>query len=431
MERILRPEKVYVTAEVYDSKSCVKRLEKMMTCIESGPPEKVTDAELNQIAKERGWSSFGRWGAMEDPPDPDLVLTTAKFHTPEERKERGEKYPNLRFRDLLGYSSCSFRADGSQAFKERTKGIVCQSAWQLYGVSGCAFKCDYCWFGGVNKIFLNIEDYIDHLEGWLALDPKQMIYKWDNQTDVNIYEPEWGWTEALVRYFGERETPEGQNDKYFLIYTGKSANVDFLLDLPHNGRTIIQWSTSARTQSTIMEKKTAPMEARIEAAAKCQKAGYTVRHRLSPIVPVKNWREENREMMELIFRTHDPDVISLCSFGWMSYSAMKSCVDLDLLDEKYVAAMEAMEPFLTERGYTSGGGQPIPHDARFVMLDFLVDEIRKHSSKCVISLCLETPEMWAVLGKKIGQIPSNYVCSCGPYSTPGAPLYEKLVNSGA
>lgn len=429
MERILRPEKVYITEEVYECESCVERLDRMMTAIESDPPQKVTDAELNDIAIERKWNSFGRWGTRENPPDPDLVFTTAKFHTPEERKERGEKYPGLRVRDLLGYQACSLRTDGSQSFKERTKGIICQSAWQLYGVNGCAFMCDYCGLGGVNKIFLNLEDYedyIDHLEGWLALDPKQMIYKWDNQTDVNIYEPEWGWTEALVRYFGDRKTPEGQNDKYFLIYTGKSANVDFLLNLPHNNRTIIQWSTSARTQSTLIEKKTAPMEARIEAAAKCQEAGYIVRHRLSPIIPVKNWREENSERIEMIFKTHNPDVSSLCSFGWMSFSDMKSCIDLNLIDEQYVAAMNAMEPFLTERGYTGGGGRPIPHDERFIMLDFLVDEIRKYSSKCVISLCLETPEMWSVLGKKIGQVPSNYVCNCGPYSAPGAPLYDAL-----
>ena len=431
MERILKPEKVYVTEEVYDCESYVARLGRMMTCIDSEPPQKVTEAELNEIVKERRWSAFGRWGQREYNSDPDLVFTTVKFHTPEERKDRSEKYPNLRFRDMLGHNACSFRADGSQAFKDRTRGIVCQSAWQLYGVTGCAFMCDYCGLGGVNKIFLNIEEYLEHMEEWIALDAKQMIYKWDNQTDVNIYEPEWGWTEALVRYFGERETSEGQNDKYFLIYTGKSANVDFMLDLPHNSRTIIQWSTSARTQSTEIEKMTAPMEARIEAAAKCQKAGYIVRHRFSPIVPVKNWREENSEMIELIFRTHNPDVISLCSFGWMSYSTMKSCVNLDLIDEQYVAAMEAMEPFLTERGYTGGGGQPIPHDARFIMLDFIVDEIRKHSSKCIISFCLETPEMGAVLGKKMGQIPTNYVCNCGPYSAPGAPLYDRLVSKDA
>ena len=432
MERILRPEKVYVTEEVYHSSNCVERLGRMMSSIKpSDPPQRVTDAQLNEIARGRGWESYGRWGTKEDPSDPDLVFTTAKFHTPQEREERREKYPNLRFRDLLGYLCCSLRTDGSVEFKERTRGIICQSAWQLYGISGCAFMCDYCGFGGVNKIFLNIEEYLEHIEDWLALDPKQMVYKWDNQTDVNIYEPEWGWTEALVRYFGQRKKPEGQNDKYFLIYTGKSANVNFLLDLPHNGHAIIQWSTAARTQCTLIEKKTAPMEARIEAAAKCQEAGYIVRHRLSPIIPVKNWREENREMIDLIFKTHQPDVISLCSFGWMNFTSMKSCMNLDLIDPQFVRAMEAMEPFLTERGYSSGGGHPIPHDARLIMLEFLVDEIRKRSPNCVISLCLETPEMWSVLGKKIDQVPSNYVCNCGPYSAPGAPLYERLVGTVA
>lgn len=427
MERILKPEKVYVTDDIYESKNCVDRLERMMTSIKpDDPPQKVTDEELNLIVKERKWDSVTRWGSMKEKRDPDIVFTMAKFQTPQERKERVEKYPNLRVRDILGYTTHSLRTDGSPEFKERSKGTICQSAWQLYGATGCAFMCDYCGLGGINKIFLNLEDYLDHLEDWLNIDPNQMIYKWDNQTDVNIYEPEWGWTEGLVRFFGERKKRDGQSDKYFLIYTGKSANVDFMLDLPHNNRTIIQWSTSARTQSTMIEKMSAPMEARIEAAAKCQKAGYIVRHRFSPIIPVKNWREENREMIDLIFKTHNPDVISLCAFGWMSFSAVKSCIDLDLLDQDYVAAMEACETFLGQRGYNSGGGHPIPHDARFIMFDFLIDEIRKHSQNCIISLCLETPEMWTVLGKKMGQVPSNYVCNCGPYSAPGNPLYDKL-----
>jgi len=429
MERILKPEKVYVTEEVYECKSCVERLERMMTCIDS-EPEKVTDAELNEVVKERGWDAVKRWGEIEDPRDPDLVFTTAKFHTTEERKERVEKYPNLRVKGLLGYGTHNFRTTGSEEVREQRKGIVCQSAWELHSINGCAFMCSYCSYGGVNRIFLNLEEYIDHLEEWLALDPKQMVYKWDNATDVNFFEPEWGWTEALVRYFGEREKPDDQNDKYLLIYTGKSANVDFMLDLPHNGRTIIQWSTSARTQSTLIEKNTAPMEARVEAAAKCQKAGYIVRHRFSPIFPVKNWREENSELIELIFQTHNPDVISLCAFGWMSFTAAKPCIDLDLLDPGYVKAMEAIEPFMAERGYTSGGNRPIPHEPRLIMFDFLIDEIRKRSSKCIISLCLETEEMWAILGKKMGQIPSNYVCNCGPYSAPGATLYDKLSSGG-
>ncbi|MBC8233485.1 hypothetical protein H8E77_28385, partial [bacterium] len=55
MERILKPEKVYVTEEVYDCESYVNRLGRMMTCIDSEPPQKVTEAELNEIVKERRW----------------------------------------------------------------------------------------------------------------------------------------------------------------------------------------------------------------------------------------------------------------------------------------------------------------------------------------------------------------------------------------
>ena len=85
-----------------------------------------------------------------------------------------------------------------------------------------------------------------------------------------------------------------------MLYT-KSDNVDHLLNLAHNGHTIISWTVSCNTVAREIEKQTPTMEERVQAAVKCQKAGYTVRFRFSPIIPIKNWQAENREMIEKLF----------------------------------------------------------------------------------------------------------------------------------
>jgi hypothetical protein len=264
-----------------------------------------------------------------------------------------------------------------------------------------------------------------------AMEPgslERVSYGGLNETDVSCFEPEWGASKLLVDYFAKKP------GKYLEIYAGKSDNIDDLLSLDHRGKTIVQWSLSPRTQSTLIEPETAPWDRRVEAAARCQKAGYTVRFRFSPIVPVENWREEYAELVDLIFEKTKPDVISLCAFGWMDVEKARSCIDFSLLDPQYVSAMEAAAPFLEKRGFVNGGGRPISHDARAYMFKSIIDEIRKHSKTVPISLRLDTLEMWALFQRELGmpldpEKRSGYYCNCGPGCTPEHP-YSKGVTPG-
>jgi hypothetical protein len=91
--------------------------------------------------------------------------------------------------------------------------------------------------------------------------------------------------------------------------------------------------------------------------------------------------------------------------------------------------MESAAPFLEARGFTGGGGRPIPHDARAYMLKFLIDEIRKHHRTIPVSLCLETVEMWALFQRELGMPvdadkKSAYYCNCGPLCTPENPYAD-------
>ena len=169
------------------------------------------------------------------------------------------------------------------------------------------------------------------------------------------------------------------------------------------------------------------MEDRIEAVRKCQEAGYLVRYRFSPMIPVKNWCEEHTELIELIFERTQPDVISLCMFGWMDVEDARNCLDFSRLDPEIVSAMESAAPYIRELGYTSGGGRPIPHEPRRLIFQHCIDEIKRVSPGTTVALCLETPEMWAALGPSMGQVSGNYVCNCGPMCTPGGRLYDERV----
>lgn len=420
MFKTLRPEKVYVTEDVYTDRRAAARADRMMTAVEGAKAERISYEALNEIAPRR-WSKIPRWYVNPNPRDPDLVLTMGKFWPDEEKKKFRQRYPNLSIHDLWGISTSAWRSAGEMDARRGMKGIVCHSAWKLRSIFGCPFRCGYCNLGGLNRILVNMEEYVEHLDEVCERPPAQRLYKWDNQSDVTCFEPEYGASKLLIEYFADKP------GKYLEIYTGKSDNIDDLLSLNNKGKTIIQWSLGARTQSTVIEKETAPWDRRIEAARKCQEAGYIIRYRFSPIVPVKNWQEENAELIERIFARTKPDVITLCPFGWMSVEEMKSCMDFNLLDPAYVQVMEASAPFLAKRGFGHGNGRPIPHDARACLIKFFIDEIRKHSKTIPISMCLETIEMWALFGRELGmpldpEKHSSYFCTCGPMCTPENPL---------
>jgi spore photoproduct lyase len=266
---------------------------------------------------------------------------------------------------------------------------------------------------------VNIEYFLEYADRRIReLNPPQTIYKWDNQTDINCFEPEYDATRLMVEFFAR------QKKDFLLLYTGKSDNVDFLLNYDHKGQTIIQWSLGAKTQSLQIEKETAPWDKRVEAAAKCEQAGYHVRFRFSPIFPVKNWREEYKDLIKLIFAKTHPDVISLCMFGWMDYEKAYSCVDMSLLDERFVKAMEGTASFLKGKRYG-----PLPHEAREEIYDFLITELKRVSPETPIALCLDTREMWTRFRDRLGMGPEHYVCVCGPLCTPGNPMLHSRAAS--
>jgi len=204
-----------------------------------------------------------------------------------------------------------------------------------------------------------------------------------------------------------------------LLYAGKSDNVNFLLDLDHRSKTIIQWSVAPATQSRLIERGTAPMERRIEAARKCQEAGYLVRLWFSPIIPVNGWREEYARMITELFAATQPDVIALHAFGWTNIDEMTGCIDPSLLDPWAVELARERRGEVEGRKY-----RPFPHEVRRTFYRFLIDEIRRHSPATPISLCLESPEMWQEFGDELGRMADGYLCTCGPTCSPGTAFYE-------
>ena len=69
----------------------------------------------------------------------------------------------------------------------------------------------------------------------------------------------------------------GQSRNGYLYMLTKSDNVDGILNLAHNGHTIIAWSLNNDAVSRRFEIGAPTFDRRLEAARKVQEAGYRVR----------------------------------------------------------------------------------------------------------------------------------------------------------
>lgn len=293
-----------------------------------------------------------------------------------------------------------------------THGGVCQPALELNIVDGCLFRCAYCGFGRYIVFYLDVERLVSGLDAVFARHPAQRLYKYSNMTDLPPFEPELDTVAPLVKRFAS------ESDRYLMLFT-KSDNVAFLRDLDHRGHTIISWSITCDSASRLVDRRAATMGERIAAMATMQASGYPVRARLSPIVPVANWREEYTELFRALFSRVRPDLITLELLGWMTVDDLLAIFDRSFLD---AAAVTAAENARQELADVKWG--PFTQQTHEEIYRFCIETVRKLSPGTPVSVCHGTAETWKHLGSQMQMTPDDYICNCGPCSTPGGAMYD-------
>ncbi len=376
---------IYVDPRVHELPHCRRRYQQMRAHIACRDVRELDEEAREQIAQR----SKRRHGKDDFADDAVFV-----FSAWDDRLDHNDRYFH-------------FRPGRS---KLKAEGIHCQDAMELNPIFGCPFRCAYCGFGRTVHITLDIERFMRRLPALFSEYPGQQLWKYSNMTDLPPFEPEYDGVAPMVRYFAEQE------ERYLMLFT-KSDNVQFLLDLDHRGHTIISWSLSSATVSRQVDRRTATMEQRIDAMARCQQAGYHVRARLSPIVPVRNWREEYREMFERLFERTQPGVVTLEMLGWFDFEDLPEVLPKEMIEaDVYRAAQRA-------RSWMNGRRKaPFPFEVRREVYEFCIDEVKRLSPSTPVAVCHGTPRVWRELGPKMGMTPENFVCNCGPTSTELNPL---------
>jgi DNA repair photolyase len=404
----IRPPAIYAHESILADPRYRARVDRVVAAIDDPPDVQVyADEDLPPMIGD-GKLIAGRvpMGTLDAVGDPILLFNTFRFDGRREQRmgwlrEACGDFPGYHLHEsLMGYGPFCWWTE------EDPHQRICRPCWRVHLQNGCLHKCLYCQLGGLLVTMVNVEDYLGQFARLIEQNPWQETFLLEDDADVPCLEPELGCLGPIIEFFGTL------NDKYLIIHT-KSWNVDWMAGLKHKGRTIVVWSISGPMQSERLEPVAGTTAERVEAARKAQQAGYVVRYKFKPIIPLGGWREDAAEAVRMIFASTRPDVISLCVFMWMDAAEMVRRIGRDLLDADCLAAAEAAAEQMADQRV-----RPFPDDVRAEIYEFYLREVRKHDADVAVSISTEHPGMWQRLGEKLGAAPGTYVCGCGPNSTP-------------
>ena len=181
-----------------------------------------------------------------------------------------------------------------------------------------------------------------------------------------------------------------KQDRHRVLFVTKSTDVDNLLEVENKEQAVVSFSLNAATVAERWEKAPDP-SSRIEAAGKLKDAGYEVRIRIDPMVPVEGWKEDYLQLLDSIFGHFTPDRITIGSLRGLQ-STINNAEDKSWA--KYLAEY-------------SNWGRKIPTVARLQMYRTVITSLRDNHQFKKVALCKETVDVWELLGMDWRRIKCN------------------------
>jgi spore photoproduct lyase len=264
-----------------------------------------------------------------------------------------------------------------------TREYTCCGYEILHVGTFCTMDCAYCilqayFHPPILQYFVN-RDVMELELGERFAQPRMGRIGTGEFTDSLIWEP---WTElnpSLIRLFA------GQ-DRCILELKTKTTTVERLLALDHREKTIMAWSLNTPRVVGGEERRTASIEARLRAAARCAAAGYPVAFHFDPMILYEGCEEEYGRVLEQLFARVPAERIV-----WISMGTFRFMPDLKpLVEKRFAASTIAYGEFV--RGLD--GKMRYFKPLRTALYREMVRRIREAAPEVCVYLCMEAEEVW-------------------------------------
>lgn len=273
--------------------------------------------------------------------------------------------------------------------------VICPHFLELKWAYGCPFDCAWCYLKGTfrfrpEKTKPVIKDYEKielHTRRFLSEVTIPEILNTGEIADSLMWE---GSSEPFSKFIIPMF--EEQN-RHKVLFVTKSDNIKNLLGInPHN-QAIISFSLNADEVAKRWENRAPSVARRIEAAEKLSKAGYEVRIRIDPMIPIPDWEKYYANLVEQIFSRFIPTRITLGSLRGLQ-STINGATD------------KSWQEYLTER---SNWGKKIEFNTRYRIYAAILSQLKESYDYKEVALCKETMAMWTKLGIDYREIKCNCV----------------------
>ena len=215
------------------------------------------------------------------------VLIENHNNIEELRKKQNEEFPKLKQNLIIGIRK-------THKFVENHK---VSDYLVPYTSSGCTAMCLYCYLVcNYNKcaylrLFVNREEMLEKIIKTANKADKDLVFEIGSNSDLVLENTITGNLDWTIEEFGK-------NNKGYITFPTKFVYIDSLLNLNHNGRTIIRVSVNPEEIINKVEFGTSKLKERIEAINKLKDAEYKIGILIAPVILIDNWKKLYKELIE-------------------------------------------------------------------------------------------------------------------------------------
>ncbi|MBI2166348.1 MAG: hypothetical protein HYU29_08115 [Chloroflexi bacterium] len=171
-------------------------------------------------------------------------------------------------------------------------GNVCPNYWHFSPYGFCPYDCKYCYLGGTIgvkffpavKIYVNLPEMLTEIDRIARRRQRPTAFYLGKLQDPLALDSLTAYSTLMVPFFAAHPLAR-------LTLLTKSTHVDRLLELEHQGHTILSWSVNPPEVSAAFEGNAPSVDDRLEAMRRVAQRGYPVRAVMMPIIPIQGWED--------------------------------------------------------------------------------------------------------------------------------------------
>jgi len=268
--------------------------------------------------------------------------------------------------------------------------VVCPHFLELKWAYGCPYSCAWCFlqgtlrFTGKQPRVKPYEKIYQHLLAFFTFKTSPELLNSGELADSLMFEHSYKpFSKFIISMFQAQ-------DKHKILFLTKSDYVKNMLEIEEHSQAVASFSLNALKVAEKWE-KAPPVKNRLNAAEKLSKAGYEVRVRIDPMVPVEDWETEYKQLADLIFNKLTPSRITLGSLRGLQTTINNAA------DKSWVKYLSA----------TSNWGKKINDNLREKIYSKIINHLEAEYNYTNIALCKETRKTWENLGLNYKKIKCN------------------------